>query len=400
MSREPAMASRGRFLFVSWDGGGNVPPALALGQRLVGAGHEVSFLASRSLQARAEAVGLTFRAFREVPEWGPHLRRQFEDSEYLGELWLGPAVGRDLTAQLKSEPADVLIVDFSLCGALAAAERSGLPTAALAHVLYHLNVVKGARYTEVWEECLSEINETRREFGLAPLASSGHTWDSAALVLALTPKEFDSRVAHIARNVQYVGPAFLDAPPALLELPWQSNHADPLVLITFSTTYQRQEPQLQRVIDAVADLSARGLVTAGPAIDAADLRIPSNVTVLPYLDHHVVLPSAAAVVTHGGLSTVMAALAHGVPLLCMPMGRDQNANAERVVVCRAGRVIDPQASTQMIRTALLDVIESPTFRAGARRMQKIIRRLGHGSRAVQLLEGLLPFANSSALGME
>src|SRR5579864_737149 len=234
------MASRGRFLFVSWDGGGNVPPALALGQRLVPRGHDVSFLASRSLQARAQAAGMTFRAFREMPEWGPHLRRQFEDSEYLGELWLGPAVGQDVTAQLKSEPADVLIVDFSLCGALAVAERSRLPTAALAHVLYHMNVEKGARYTEVWDECLPEINETRRVFGLAPLASGSHAWDSSALVLALTPKEFDAPVSHVARNVHYVGPAFPDPPAASMELAGQHGGANPLVLISFSTTYQGQ----------------------------------------------------------------------------------------------------------------------------------------------------------------
>lgn len=385
------MAARGRFLFVSWDGGGNVPPALALGQKLARRGHDVRFLASNSLRANAEAAGLTFRGFREMPEWGSHLRRQFEDVEYLGDLWFGPAVGRDVAAQIDTQAADVLVVDFSLCSALAAAERSGLPTAALAHVLYHLNVEPGARYTEMWEECLPQINEMRRGFEIGPLNPGGRTWDAAALVLAVTPKEFDRPVKPLAPNVHYVGPVFADAAADASNAVWQPDQGNPLILIGFSTTYQRQEAALQRVIDAVEDLPARGLVTAGPAIDAGDLRVGGNVAVLPYLDHHVVLPSAAAVVTHGGLSTVMSALAHGVPLLCLPMGRDQHENAARVVAYGAGLTLDAEATSNEIRAALAEVLESPQLRNGARRMQEIIRRLGNGAEAIALLEGLLLF---------
>ena len=39
---------------------------------------------------------------------------------------------------------------------------------------------------------------------------------------------------------------------------------------------------------------------------------------------------AAAVVTHGGHGTMIKALAAGVPVVAMPMGRDQNDNAARL----------------------------------------------------------------------
>ena len=45
-------------------------------------------------------------------------------------------------------------------------------------------------------------------------------------------------------------------------------------------------------------------------------------------------PDAAAVVTHAGHGTIMRALAHGIPLLCLPMGRDQDDNAARVFAQR------------------------------------------------------------------
>jgi len=384
------MGRKGRFLFVSWDGGGNVPPALALAQKLVRRGHDVTFLASRSLEPATAAAGATFRGFNEMPEWGSNPGGRFEDDSYLGDLWFGPGVGKDVAAELERERIDALMIDFMVSSALAVAERSGLPTAALVHTLYHLHVEKGARYAEQWAQWLHPVNETRGSFNLAPIDSGGHPWDTADVVLATMPKEFDRPIKNSPANVHYVGPVFLDVTtgPANVQLP--SNSSDPVVLVSMSTTYQRQEAVLQRVIEAMAELPVRGLVTTGPSIDAGAFMPPANVTVTSYIDHQTVLASVAAVVTHAGLSTVMAALAHGVPLLCLPMGRDQNANAERVVVCGAGQTLNPEASSAEIRAALKEVLGSPLIRSRAKRMQAIIRRGGNGSRAVDLLEGMLP----------
>jgi UDP:flavonoid glycosyltransferase YjiC (YdhE family) len=103
-----------------------------------------------------------------------------------------------------------------------------------------------------------------------------------------------------------------------------------------------------------------------------------------------VLPHTAVVVTHAGLGTVMAALIHGVPLLCLPMGRDQGVNSERVVACGAGRTISRDATSEEIRSAISDVLDSPKYRQRARRMAGIIKREADGSMVVPLLEGLLP----------
>jgi hypothetical protein len=42
----------GRFLFATWAGGGNVPPVLALGERLQARGHRVRAIGTDSLAAR------------------------------------------------------------------------------------------------------------------------------------------------------------------------------------------------------------------------------------------------------------------------------------------------------------------------------------------------------------
>ena len=140
----------------------------------------------------------------------------------------------------------------------------------------------------------------------------------------------------------------------------------------------------------IAGLQVRGLVTAGPSLDLS-LLIPSpNTFVRSHIDHQTVLPHASAVVTHAGFGTVMAALTHGVPLLCLPMGRDQGANSEHVEACGAGRTISPDSTAEEMRTALKDVLESPTYKQGARRMARIIKREANGSMVVPLLESLLP----------
>ena len=57
-----------------------------------------------------------------------------------------------------------------------------------------------------------------------------------------------------------------------------------------------------------------------------------------------VVPGASVVVCHAGLGTIMAALRHGVPVLCIPLGRDQHANAAAVVAAGVGRALDRDAS--------------------------------------------------------
>lgn len=106
----------------------------------------------------------------------------------------------------------------------------------------------------------------------------------------------------------------LDDPGWAEGAPWVAPAGtDPLVLVAMSSTFQDQIDCLQRVVDALALLSVRGVLTTGPAVDAAALRPPANVTVVSSAPHRQVLPHAALVVTHGGHGTVMKALAAGVP---------------------------------------------------------------------------------------
>jgi UDP:flavonoid glycosyltransferase YjiC (YdhE family) len=156
--------------------------------------------------------------------------------------------------------------------------------------------------------------------------------------------------------------------------------------VGFSTTFQDQTAVLQRIIKALSMLNVRAVVTLGPALHGEDLPWASNVFVCSSAPHNQLLQRAAAVVTHAGHGTVIRALAAGVPLLCMPMGRDQNDNAARVVARGAGLRLSPRASVKVIRDAVLELLECERFSQSALKLSKRISKEAPGSSAVQILE--------------
>jgi UDP:flavonoid glycosyltransferase YjiC (YdhE family) len=161
-----------------------------------------------------------------------------------------------------------------------------------------------------------------------------------------------------------------------------------MVLVSFSTSNQGQGPVVQTVLDALARHPVHGVVTLGPALESARFRIPENVTAFDHLPHCAILPGAAAVVAHAGHGTVMAALAYGVPLVCIPMGRDQYHVAGRVAAVGAGLVVDRNSTTDVIWRALSEVLDQPGFRQHAEQMRRAIDKTVQSDLTIHELEGL------------
>jgi UDP:flavonoid glycosyltransferase YjiC (YdhE family) len=99
-----------------------------------------------------------------------------------------------------------------------------------------------------------------------------------------------------------------------------------------------------------------------------------------------VFPHADAFVTHGGHGSVMRALAHGVPLVALPMGRDQDDTAVRIV--ERGLGLRPKRKPAAIAEAVRRVLTEPSFRAAARRMAATIRDDVAADRGIAELEAL------------
>ncbi len=390
---------------------GNAPPQLALTRELVERGHEVRVVAHSAARARIEQTGAEFVAIR---GWLPDLDitrpetdpiRDWEARTPLGAAKrmrdapiapLRDAV-RENVELLGDWSADVVVFDWLFIAAPVAAEHAGIPAVALVHCPYPLPV-RGApplfsglkpmagplgaardrllnamtrRFTAAG---LPMLNDVRAEHGLTPLKDWNDQVRGVRAIYVMTAPELDfSSKAQLPANVHYVGPAF-EPFEKEWESPWPSENADPLVLISFSTSYMNQRALAQRVLDAVAGLRVRALLTAGPALDPSQLRIPDNARSVAFVSHRTVLPHAALVITHAGWQTVNAALADGVPLVCIPDGRDQPDNAARVVVAHAGVRVSKKSSPEKLRRVISQALEDQSIKQGARAMAGALAR--------------------------
>jgi MGT family glycosyltransferase len=166
---------------------------------------------------------------------------------------------------------------------------------------------------------------------------------------------------------------------------------EPTLLVSLSTVrFKGLVDTWQRVLDAVDGLPVRVIATTGPAVDPAELRIPAGVEVHRWLPHAEVMPHVSAVVGHGGHGTTMAALAHGLPLLVLPVESrtDQPFIGRTVERVGAGRTLSRRSSPTRIRAALEELLADGPHRAAATRLGEQIRADDGRRRGAQLLEEL------------
>src|SRR6201995_3063293 len=102
------MISAGRILIASWDGGGNVPPALNLGARLVRRGHQVRLLGWESMASRAAASGLEFTVYPSVPPWPAGVSLEKAWRRRLIPALFGSGTGDDIRHEIESFAPDVV----------------------------------------------------------------------------------------------------------------------------------------------------------------------------------------------------------------------------------------------------------------------------------------------------
>jgi MGT family glycosyltransferase len=412
------------YLFTQWDGGGSLPPELTVVRRLLADGHTVTVLGDPVTEPEVRSVGVTdFRTWKEAPH---HVTRNPEDEynrdweatspkallgQLMDTLMVGPAplFAAETLAVVDDVHPDVIVSSFTLFGAQMAAEARGIPCAVLVPNVLSLPLegmpAFGPGFTpasgwpgrlrdkalngfveRIWNKGLPSLNETRASLGLAPLRRLLDQFECADRVLVLTSTAFDFP-AVLPDNVRYVGPQLDD--PEWVE-PWTPPVEDerPLVLVAMSSTFMDHVDQLQRAVTALGSLPVRGLVTTGPAVDPSEIEAPDNVVLVRSAPHTQVLEHTDVLLTHAGHGTVMKGLVAGVPMVCMPSGRDQPDTAARVAHRGAGVKVSKKASPAKVAAAVQQVLDDPSFAAGAERLGSQIREDLAGRAVLDELEAL------------
>ena len=374
-----------RFLLITWNGGGNVPPMIGIAQQLRARGHTVTIAGYASQQGHILERGFAFSLLDpQAKNWmdaPPEQRLQAEIA-----VWVCPDHLQQVPEALARQPVDAVLVDCMLHGALAALESLNLPYAVLAHSTCGSFDANSAfdRFL------LGPINALRSQAGRPAVGSTWESWSRARVICATLP-ELDAYVGQLPPSFEYVGPIFEQVPPSGWQSPWPAGDPRPLVLVSFSTHSQWDETsRINRTLAALADEPLRVLVTSGMA-DPQGILQTGNSAVLPYLPHDEVLPEVRLAVIHAGHGSVTKCLAHGVPMVCLPNQQsDQPGLAARVQALGAGLALDgDRATAEEIAQAIKQVLADPAAYAAAGRIAAGIRAMQPAARAAAILESLL-----------
>jgi UDP:flavonoid glycosyltransferase YjiC (YdhE family) len=379
-----------RLLFTFAGGGGHFDPLGPVARAAEDAGHAVAFGCQPGMVPVVEAAGFTAFDTGGDTLGGPGRRPLLElnperEDEALREGFArrtaGERAGRILALCAQWKP-DLVVCDEVDFGAMVAAERFGVP---------HASVSVIAAGSFIRPELVAEpLNELRAQLGLPP--DPGMRMLSRYLVLAPLPPSYRHPAFPLPATAHPIRPVMLDPAPAAVEPPWKAaRRGAPTVYFTLGTIFNLESGDLfDRVIAGLTRLPVNLVVTVGRHIDPAEFGTqPEHVHIHRYLPQQLVLPHCQLVVSHGGSGSVIGALAHGVPMVLVPMGADQPHNAARCADLGLARVLDAVRLTpDTARDAASAVLADPAYRHAAERLRDEAAALPGPAHAVALLERL------------
>jgi hypothetical protein len=271
---------------------------------------------------------------------------------------------RALESELTS--ADLLVCDELDFGAMAAADRAGVPVVVVA-VIVSGALVRPSRI----EKALVKL---RDEFGLhGPTRPRGDVF-----VIPFAPAMHD--------------PEFPPPQDALWMRPETklSPAPDGSIVVTLGTEFNSESGDLfPRILDAVVSLDAPTVVAIGRDLDPARFgRQPPHVRVEQYIDLSILVPRASVVLHHGGSGMFLSTVLGGAPQLVFPMGADQPFTAMRVVELGLGGALDPLATPAEIRSAIVRLRGDAVMRKRIATLREETLALPEPASLVRSLESL------------
>lgn len=365
-----------RILFVTWDGGGNLPPALGIARELQQRGHRVRFLGHALQRSQIAPAGFPFEPYRHARPWQSTTEHPGAKGVYASlSVFTDPGPGRDLLDSLDREPADLIVIDCLLLGVLQAAQKAHLPRVVLVHTFYEF-VERAMRSGPA--QVLARLH------GQDPIA----LWKASGLVLVATDEHLDpAGTRRLHPSIHHIGAVHHPMPAALTPV----SYREPRVLVSLSiNNLPGQHRALQSILDALKGINAHTVVTTGPSIVPATLTTGPNTATHGYLPHDTVLPRATLVIGHGGHDTTLRTLAHDVPMIVMPMHplADHRMIGRTLETYKAAQCLHPTAHPDQIRAAVDTLLTDGPHRIAAANLGARIRAHNGATRAADLIDTL------------
>lgn len=388
---------------------GHVNPTLGVAEELVARGHRVTYALPEDMADRAARVGARTVAYPlDRERFRSDMVPQQESDEYTDEgeyllvlKWLLDMTGSTLPrleSAFAQDRPDVVVNDpSSFWAGLLLADKWGVPVirstptyASNEHWALHPPFDPGASQTD---PVLLDLSARTEKL----LREHGTTSDPVAFGAAV---HSGPGLFYLPRYFQYAGETFDDqhhfvgpCPPRVsFHGTWRPpEDGRPLVMVSLGTLYNERPELFRTCVEAFGDQPWNVLLLLGGGLEAEDLGpLPENVLVHDFVPFGDVLPHVDLLVNHGGTSTAMEALAHGVPIVAIPEMPEPRATARRIAELGLGDWLLPSETTAgKLLGAARRVLADDRVKEGVARMRREIRRAGGPAAAADAIEGLL-----------
>lgn len=218
-------------------------------------------------------------------------------------------------------------------------------------------------------------------------------------------REFNRGVVHVAQqpdffeyprtfyppNLHYTGPWHRsERDDTAVDFPWQWLDGRPLIYASMGTLQNNLSNVFQSIIEAVKDLPMQVVLSKGGGQVDLPGQLPDNVLLVERAPQLRLLERAKLVITHAGLNTALECLAHGVPMLCLPVTNDQPGVAKRVEYLGNGRCIPVrQLTTARLKQELKRILEEDSYQAKATQFAEALAKFDGPEVAAELIEQAL-----------
>lgn len=370
---------------------GHLHPLVPLSRAMADAGHDVRLVSSASFQPQLERTGLptasagldwleseataTFPALNTV--LGDDGKRYFLDEIFCGTAEL---MAEDLIGLARRWRPDVIVREIWEFGGAVAAAILGVPC-----------VVHGiGRWLNVEEVVDAGAARLSRLWSSSGFTGDDLNWVDGDLYLDVCPPSLDLPTRRprppFTRSLR---PVPFDDTSTPGPSPPARRGGRPLIHVSLGTVSSRVDV-LNAILRDLRDLDADVVATTGNCDPVRVEPQPPSITVTDYVPLTRLLPSCDLVICHGGWGTVIAAAAHGVPVVCVPAGADRPANAHACETAGMGLTIRPDhLQPGRVRAAAAAILDGGTHRAGARQVHAEIDRMPSPQEIAQAVEGLV-----------
>lgn len=274
---------------------------------------------------------------------------------------------RHIADHVQHHGACIIVGDYLMPASFLAARLAGVPYVAMYHSAlpfpadgaapFGTALPTSAQGTDQWRAAEARldalasrfdkrVSNAARALGLEPPEPGLLTRPvSNDLNLLATTPELEPGLRPLTGPVAWTGPCTRVTDPAgtLEDLAFDSDL--PRAYISLGTVFNNNPRAYRTLIEGARDAGFQVIVSAGASHEELASLQSDLVRIRRHVPQVALLKQVDVVITHGGNNTVQECLAAGRPMVVVPFGGDQWANARRVERLGVGVHLDPSSLT-------------------------------------------------------